>query len=148
MNPLRFSKILIVDDSHFFRSNIKKILKEAKIGTIYYEAKDGAEGTSQYITKKPHLVIMDIVMPNVDGVKATQAITKYDPNAKIIVISTKENQDTINAVIKNGNAKDYILKPINSNSIIMAVSKQLVPGRSKRMNQNSKLIEMKISPRC
>ena len=87
-------------------------------------------------------------MPNVDGVKATQAITKYDPNAKIIVISTKENQSTINAVIKNGNAKDYILKPINSNSIIMAVSKQLVPGRSNRMNQNSKLIEMKISPQC
>ena len=133
MNPLRFSKILIADDSAFFRSSMKKILKESKIGSIFYEAKDGREAISQYIAKKPHLVIMDIVMPNVDGVKATQAITKYDPNAKIIVISSKENQETINEVIKKGHAKDYILKPCTSNSVALAVSKQLVPGRSDRI---------------
>lgn len=130
MNLLRFSKILIVDDAEFFRSSIKKILKESKIGSIYYEAKDGREAISLYIAKKPHLVIMDIVMPNVDGIKATQAITKYDPNAKIIVISSKENQATVNAVIKSGNAKDYIIKPCTTNSVAMAVSKQLVKSRS------------------
>jgi len=133
MNPLRFSKILIVDDSAFFRSSIKKILKEAKIGSLFYEAKNGKEGIFQYITKKPHLVIMDIVMSIIDGVKATQAITKHNPNAKIIVISTKENQETINEVIKKGHAKDYILKPCSSSSVIMAVSKQLVPVRSSRL---------------
>jgi len=137
MNPLRFSKILIVDDSPFFRSSIRKILREAKIGTYIYEAKDGHEGVAQYISKKPHLVIMDIVMPKVSGVKATQAITKYDPNAKIIVISTKENQETINAVIKVGNAKDYVLKPFNSSSVIMAVSKQLVGSRLKNEQKSA-----------
>ena len=132
MNPLRFSKILIADDSPFFRSTIKKILADAQIGSIYYEAKDGKEAISQYIAHKPHLVIMDIVMPNVDGVKATQAIIKYDPNAKIIVISAKENKETVNDVVNNYGAKDYVLKPFDSGKVVMAVSKQLVENRLKK----------------
>lgn len=132
MNPLRFSKILIADDSPFFRSAIKKILADAQIGSIYYEAKDGKEAISQYIAHKPHLVIMDIVMPNLDGVKATQAITKYDLNAKIIVISAKENKETVNDVVNNYGAKDYVLKPFDSGKVVMAVSKQLVENRLKK----------------
>lgn len=129
LNPIRFSKILIVDDSKFFRVSIKKTLSDAKVGSIYYEAKDGKEAITQYIAHKPNIVIMDIVMPNVDGVKATQAITKYDPNAKIIVISSRENKETIDDVVNSGGAKDYVLKPVDSGKIIMAVSKQLTTNR-------------------
>jgi len=132
LNPLRFSKILIVDDSPFFRASIKKILVEAQIGTIYYEAKDGKEAISQYITKRPHMVIMDIVMPNVDGIKATKAITRYDPKAKIIVMSSKDNKETVDGVVKLGGAKDYVLKPFDSSTVVMAVSKQLVLSRSQK----------------
>jgi len=64
-------------------------------------------------------------MPNLDGVKASEAIKKFDPNAKIIVISTKDNQETINAVIKRGFAKDYVFKPCDSATIVMTVSKIL-----------------------
>ena len=129
MNPIRFSKILIVDDSPFFRSSIKKILNDAKIGSVYYEAKDGKEAISQYIANRPHIVMMDIVMPNVDGVKATQAIIKYDPKAKIIVISAKENREIVNTVVNNYGAKDYVLKPFAPGKIVMAVSKQLIVNR-------------------
>jgi len=132
VNPLRFAKILIVDDSVFFRSSIKKILSEAQIGSKYFEAKDGKEAISKYIANKPTLVIMDIVMPNVDGVKAIQAIMKYNPNAKILVVSSKENKEIVNDAIKAG-AKDYVLKPFDSGQVVMAVSKQLVPGRSNRI---------------
>jgi len=132
VNPLRFAKILIVDDSVFFRSSIKKILSEAQIGSKYFEAKDGKEAISIYIANKPTLVIMDIVMPNVDGVKAIQAIMKYNPNAKILVVSSKENKEIVNDAIKAG-AKDYVLKPFDSGQVVMAVSKQLVPGRSNRI---------------
>lgn len=130
MNRLRYSKILIVDDSPFFRALVKKTLIEAQIGTYYYEAKDGKEAISQYIAHKPHVVIMDIVMPNVDGIKATQAIMKHDPQAKIIVISAKENKEVVHAVVNNFGAKDYVLKPIDSSAIVMAVSKQLVLKRT------------------
>lgn len=133
MNPLRFSKILIVDDSPFFRASVKKNLIDAQIGTYYYEAKDGQEAISQYIRHKPHVVIMDIVMPNVDGVKATRAIMHHDPKAKIIVISAKENKEIVNEVVNNYGAKDYVLKPIDSSSIVMAVSKQLVQKRKQKI---------------
>lgn len=125
MVTIRFSKILIVDDTQIFRERTKKILSDAKIGSKYYFAKDGKEAISQYIAHKPHVVIMDIIMPNLDGVKASQAIMKFDPNAKIIVVSTKDNQETINAVIKSGFAKDYVFKPCDTSAIIMAVSKIL-----------------------
>ena len=129
MNPLRFSKILIVDDSSFFRAFVKKTLGEAQIGSRYYEASDGKEAISQYAAFRPHVTIMDILMPNVDGVKATMAIKQYDPNAKIIVISAKENKETVEAVVNKGGAKDYVLKPCDSSAIVMAVSKQLVVSR-------------------
>jgi len=129
LNRLRFSKILIVDDSQFFRALVKKNLVDAQIGTYYYEAKDGKEAISQYIAHKPHVVVMDIVMPNVDGIKATQAIMQYDPKAKIIVISAKENKEIVNEVVNKFGAKDYVLKPIDTSAIVMAVSKQLVLNR-------------------
>lgn len=130
MNRLRFSKILIVDDSPFFRASVKKNLIDAQIGTYYYEAKDGKEAISQYIAHKPHVVVMDIVMPNVDGIKATQVIMHHDPKAKIIVISAKENKEIVSEVVNKFGAKDYVLKPINSSAIVMAVSKQLVAKRT------------------
>lgn len=132
MNPLRFSKILIVDDSAFMRTFVKRTLKEAQIGSRYYEANDGKEAISKYVAFRPDVTIMDIVMPNVDGVKATMAIKQYDPNARIIVISSKENKETVQDVVEKGGAMDYLLKPCDSSAIVMAVSKQIVVSRHKK----------------
>ena len=132
LNPLRYSKILIVDDSKEFRTKIKRIFKDAQIGRRIYEAVDGQEGISKYIAYKPNLVIMDIMMPNVDGVKATRAIMKFDPNAKIIIISAKKNRAIVHDVVNKYGAKDYVLKPFDSGQVIMAVSKQLVASRLKK----------------
>ena len=114
-----------MDDTQIFREKTKKSLADAKIGYKYYFAKDEKEAISQYIAHRPHIVIMDIIMPNLDGIKASQAIIKFDPHANIIVVSTKDNQETINAVIKSGFAKDYVFKPCEPTAIIMAVSKIL-----------------------
>jgi two-component system chemotaxis response regulator CheY len=122
MNPLQWCRILIVDDSQFFRTQMKKILSEAGIGRRYYEAKDGQEAISQYMQNRPDLVLMDMVMPNIDGVKATQAIKKFDQNAKIIVFSSIENKHIVSDAIKFG-ATNYILKPFDSGTAVMAVSK-------------------------
>mgnify|MGYP004000571133 FL=1 len=132
LNPLRYSKILIVDDSKEFRTKIKRIFKDAQIGRRIYEAVDGQEGISKYIAYQPNLVIMDIMMPNVDGVKATRAIMKFDPNAKIIIISAKKNRAIVHDVVNKYGAKDYVLKPFDSGQVIMAVSKQLVASRLKK----------------
>jgi len=130
-----------VDDSPFFRSSVKKTLVDAQIGSRYYEAKDGKEAISQYIAHRPNLVIMDIVMPNLDGVKATQAIKKYDPDAKIIVISSKENKEAIDDTINRGGAKDYVLKPLDSGQVVMAVSKQLAANQNPSSSSKKQEIE-------
>ena len=129
MDPLRFSKILIVDDSKAFREKIKRILSDAKIGFYYYEAEDGIDGFAQYVTYRPHAVIMDLNMPNADGVKSTKAIMKYDPDANIIVVSAREDKKSVDDVINVAGAKDYILKPFDSGPVIMAVSKILAKNR-------------------
>jgi len=66
---IHFCKILIVDDTQLFREKIKRILHDVKIGYKYYFAKGGKEAISQYIAHRPHATIMDIIMPNLDGVK-------------------------------------------------------------------------------
>lgn len=125
MEPLRYCKILIVDDSAAFREKIRYVLTDAEIGYYYYEAVDGREAVSQYITNKPDVVIMDLMMPNVDGLSAIKAIKKYDPDAKIIVASTRENKELVQDSIKGG-VKDYIIKPFQPGAVVMAVSKALV----------------------
>ena len=125
MNPLRYSKILIVDDSAAFRAKIKAILIEGQIGYYFYEAKDGLEAISQYISKKPHVVIMDIMMPKVNGIEAIKKIIDIDPYAKIVVTSTKDNKELVDDAI-NGGAQDYVIKPFVSGSVVMAISKQLL----------------------
>jgi len=145
LDPVRYSKILIVDDSPFTRTAIKKTLTDAKIGSGFYEAGNGREAISQYITHKPTLVIMDIVMPDVDGVRATQAIRKYDPNAKIIVISAKENKEVVNDAIRAG-AKNYMLKPLEPNLITMTITKYLME-HSKQSLPTKKTDESEIQSR-
>ena len=132
MNPIRFSKILIVDDSEAFRVKVKSILSDAEIGYYYYQAKDGREAVSQYITHKPHVVIMDLMMPNIGGITAIQAIMKHDPNARIVVASTRDNKELVDDAIKRGGARDYVFKPFHSGAIVMAVSRQLLMNRDYR----------------
>ncbi|EGG42337.1 Signal transduction histidine kinase [Candidatus Nitrosarchaeum limnium SFB1] len=146
VDPVRYSKILIVDDSPFTRAAIKKTLIGAKIGSGFYEAGNGREAISQYITHKPNLVIMDIIMPDVDGVRATQAIRKYDPNAKIIVISAKENKETVDDAIRAG-AKNYVLKPLEPNLITMSVSKYLMENSNHLSSTKEKTDESEIQSR-
>jgi len=134
LNPLRYSKILIVDDSAAFRAKIKSLLVDAQIGYYFYEASNGLEAISQYLSKKPHVVLMDIMMPKVNGIQAIHKIIDIDPYAKIIVTSTKDNKELVDDAI-NGGAQDYVIKPFVSGSIVMAISKQLL---AKKYNKKPK----------
>jgi len=135
LNPIRFSKILIVDDSKAFRVKIKQILRDAQIGSHYFEAKDGKEAITQYIALRPHVVLLDISMPNVDGITTSRAILKHDPKAKIIIISTKDNQAILDATVNKGWANDYVVKPFDPRIVILAVSKQLAVNRNLTVSQ-------------
>jgi len=114
-------KILIVDDAAFMRMMIKDIL--VKNGyEIAGEAENGARAIEKYKELMPDLVIMDITMPEVDGIKAVKEIKKISPDAKIIMCSAMGQQAMVIESIQAG-ARDFIVKPFQAERVIEAIKK-------------------------
>ncbi len=115
--------ILIVDDAAFMRMMIKDIL--TKNGYVVAgEAENGAKAVEKYVELNPDLVIMDITMPEVDGIQAVRDIKKIDPNANIIMCSAMGQQAMVIEAIQAG-AKDFIVKPFQADRVIEAIKKVL-----------------------
>ena len=119
----RSYKILVVDDAGFMRMMIKNYLTKAGYGTII-EGEDGEKAVSLYKSEAPDLVIMDITMPNLDGIGALRAIKEADPNAKVVMCSAMGQEAMVMEAIKLG-AKDFIVKPFKQERILETVSKLL-----------------------
>src|SRR5699024_10784939 len=89
--------------------------------TDTYEACDGAEAVNRYAEIQPDLVIMDITMPNKDGLEALKEIRAADPNASVVICSAMGQEAMVIEAIKSG-AKDFIVKPFKPERIIKTVS--------------------------
>lgn len=113
-------KILIADDAAFMRMRLKKLLDEA--GYEVVEAANGQEAVSLYAEHRPSAVLMDITMPEMDGVAATEAICRSDPKARVIMVSALGQQAMIVAAIKAG-AKDFVVKPYEPERVMQALNK-------------------------
>ncbi len=79
--------VLVVDDARFVRNKLKQIIEKIPSVKVVGEASNGKEAVSLYKDLKPDLVTMDLVMPNINGIKAIEEIMKYDKNANILVVS-------------------------------------------------------------
>ncbi|MBS7338962.1 MAG: response regulator [Suilimivivens sp.] len=113
--------ILIVDDAAFMRMMIKDILTKNGYNVIG-EAENGAKAFEKYNELKPDLVLMDITMPEVDGIAALKKIKGADPNALIIMCSAMGQQAMVIEAIQGG-AKDFIVKPFQPDRVLEAVKK-------------------------
>ncbi len=113
--------ILIVDDAAFMRMMIKDILTKNGYN-VAGEAENGAKDMEKYNELKPDLVLMDITMPEVDGIQALKNIKASDPNAKIIMCSAMGQQAMVIEAIQSG-AKDFIVKPFQADRVLEAVKK-------------------------
>jgi len=116
-------KIMLVDDAAFMRMTIKKSLTAAGYTEIV-EATDGQQAVETYAKEKPDLVIMDITMPNMDGIQALQAIKQGDGGAKVVMCSAMGQEAMVVEAIKLG-ALDFIVKPFKPERILQTVSKIL-----------------------
>ena len=96
--------ILIVDDASFMRMMIKDILTKNGF-TVLGEAENGMKAVEKYNELKPSLVIMDITMPEVDGIQAVKAIRKIDGNAKIVMCSAMGQQAMVIEAIQLSHSK-------------------------------------------
>jgi len=115
--------ILIVDDASFMRMMIKDILTKNGFEVVG-EAENGAKAVEKFKELDPELVIMDITMPEMDGIQAVKEIKSVDPNVKIVMCSAMGQQAMVIEAIQAG-AKDFIVKPFQADRVIEAVKKVL-----------------------
>ncbi|MGI6081450.1 MAG: response regulator [Limnochordia bacterium] len=115
-------RVLVVDDARFMRMQCTKALREA--GYEVAEAENGAEAVRQYEEWKPGLVLMDVTMPEMDGIEAVKAIKEKDPDARIVMVSAIGQQAMVMSAIEAG-ALDFVLKPFEPKRLLEAVEKAL-----------------------
>jgi two-component system, chemotaxis family, chemotaxis protein CheY len=116
--------ILTAEDAAHVRRVCKLILVEH--GFRVLEAEDGLEAVSQYVTHRPDVVMLDINMPELDGLGALAQIKHHDPQARVVMLTAAGEQDKVLAAIRAG-ARDYVVKPFQVRRVLQAVQK-LLPG--------------------
>ena len=113
-------KIMLVDDAAFMRMTIKNVL--TKMGyTNLLEAADGAQAVEMYEKEHPDLVIMDITMPNMDGLEALKAIRAKDSNANVVMCSAMGQEAMVVEAVQAG-IKDFIVKPFKEDRLMKTVN--------------------------
>jgi len=118
-------RILIVDDSETERYTIGETLKAA--GYFVFFAEDGEKGVGQSKILKPDLIVMDVIMPGINGFQACRQITQDAETAHIpVIICTTKGQDSDKAWGERQGAKAYVVKPIDRDELLARV-KELLP---------------------
>lgn len=115
--------IMIVDDAAFMRMMLKDILTKNGFSVVG-EAENGAVAVEKYKELQPNLTIMDITMPEMDGLQAVKEIRKVDSKARIIMCSAMGQQSMVIEAIQSG-AKDFVVKPFQAERVVEAVTKAL-----------------------
>jgi two-component system chemotaxis response regulator CheY len=115
------AKVLIVDDAAFMRISIKNMLTKNGYDVIG-EAENGRVGVEKYKELSPDIVTMDITMPELSGLDALREIVKFDPKAKVIMVSAMGQEAMVRDAIISG-AKGFIVKPFKEEGIIAAIKK-------------------------
>ena len=113
--------ILICDDAAFMRMMIKDILTKNGYN-VAGEAENGLKAVEKYNELKPDLVLMDITMPEMDGIQALKTIKSGDPSAMVIMCSAMGQQAMVIESIQAG-AKDFIVNPFQAERVLEAVKK-------------------------
>ncbi len=105
--PIRY---LVVDDSVFARKNLGRII-ESFGGQVAGEAGDGLTAITEYDRLKPDIVLMDITMPQMEGIEAAEKIVQQNPDARIVMVSSVGYQENIVAALQRG-ARHFVQKPV------------------------------------
>ena len=105
--PIRY---LIVDDSVFARKNLSKIIQSFG-GDVVGEAGDGCTAITEYDRTQPDIVLMDITMPQMEGIEAAERIVRQHPQARVIMVSSVGYQENIVAALQKG-ARHFVQKPV------------------------------------
>lgn len=121
------ARILVVDDSPTEGFRFREILQ--RHGHQVIEASNGADGVTMSRTEKPDLVLMDVVMPGMNGFQATRQITRHPETSSIpvVIVSTKD-QETDRVWGKRQGASDYLTKPVDETNLLRVINQLLISG--------------------
>lgn len=114
------TKIVIIDDHQLFREGVKRILEFEKSFKVVAEGDDGTEALTIVEEHRPDVVIMDINMPEMNGVEATRELVKNYPNTKVIILSIHDDENYVTHALQTG-ACGYLLKEMDADALIEAV---------------------------
>ncbi|HEY9072462.1 MAG TPA: response regulator [Candidatus Ozemobacteraceae bacterium] len=109
-------KVFIADDMIELRSNVRRMLGTFENIRVIGEAGDGEEALQKIRELSPHVVLMDINMPKLDGLKATETLAKERPNIQVVIMSIQSEQEYFRRAMKAG-AKDFLTKPFSSSDL-------------------------------
>lgn len=138
------ANILLVDDSKLMRRRLSDIFT-SKGHTIVHECERGDKALSAYKTYKPDLVTMDINMPGMDGIEATKAIRDYDNKAKIVIISSANQELNIIQGIHNG-ASYFLAKPFNDIHVLQCIHRLITGTDDKTKKESPALPDLNYDP--
>lgn len=116
------AKILIVDDAEFLRVRLNKILDAEGYDVV--QAENGFKAVAAYKDKHPDVVLMDVTMPEMDGLTALKEIVSFDPKAKVVMLTALGQESVVLDAVKSG-ARDFIVKPFEHDRVMKAISKLL-----------------------
>jgi DNA-binding NarL/FixJ family response regulator len=121
-------KIFVVDDHPLFRYGLLSVLSEYPEFQVVGDAPSSVEALPRIVEIQPDIVIMDIFMPNSDGIKATALIKQKLPKTEVIILTISDNEEIFLNAIKAG-AKGYLLKGVGVMEIVEAI-KQVASGEA------------------
>jgi two-component system, NarL family, response regulator LiaR len=128
MNTPQTIQVMLVDDHNVVRSGLAAFLKAYDDLKLVGEARNGLEAVNLCRQKKPDVILMDLMMPEMDGIAATRAILADYPEIKIIAMTSFEDEELVQGVLAAG-AISYLLKNVTSDELVKAI-RDAVSGRS------------------
>ena len=121
-------RVLVVDDEAIVRECLRAMVKALGVRHVY-EAADAHKAIQIYAEKKIDIVLLDIRMPDVDGLSVLNTINRMDPNAFVVMVTGDNSVDNVQQSIRQG-AKGYVIKPFSAEKIADVVNKYIVTSFS------------------
>ncbi|WP_409290532.1 response regulator [Peribacillus sp. SCS-26] len=112
--------IVIIDDHQLFREGVKRILDFEPSFEVVAEGDDGSEAMGLVEENNPDVVIMDINMPDINGIEATRQLVEKYPESKVIILSIHDDENYVTHALKTG-ARGYLLKEMDADALVEAV---------------------------
>ena len=112
--------LLLVDDHPMWRDTLRNILTHAKVGTVVGEASDGLEAVEIAGRTTPDVVVMDVNLPEMDGIEATRHLVAARPDVKVLVLASSDERAQVIEAVRAG-ASGYVLKTAEPDEVVEAV---------------------------